>query len=84
MIASLIRRTVVPGKAYAAVDIDSRGDGVVAVAWLAGDGWRVGVGDGKTVAAQLTKTRALNVMHIEASRQLDRAATRNLLAEVTR
>jgi hypothetical protein len=80
MIASMIRRTVVADQAYAAIDIDSPGDTAVAVAWKAPDGWRVGSGDGRTVAEKLTKTVALNVMHREASRVLDLAATRSLLA----
>ena len=76
---SLIRRTVVPGQAYAAVDIDSPGAAVMAVAWKADDGWRVGVDGGRTVADHLTQTRALNVMHETASVLLARAATRRLL-----
>lgn len=82
MITSLIRRTVVPGRAYAAVDIDQPGAAVVAVAWKADDGWRVGVDGGRTVAAQLTERRALNLMHETASRQISRAATLRLLEEV--
>lgn len=82
MTTSLIRRTVVAGQAYAAVDIDSPGTAVVAVAWKADDGWRVAVDGGRTVADHLTQTRALNVMHETASRQLDRAATRSLLEEL--
>lgn len=79
MIASLIRRTVAADQAYAAVDIDRPGGIALAVAWKAPDGWRVGLGDGVTVAERLTKTVALNVMHREASRLMDRAATRSLL-----
>lgn len=75
MIDSLIRRTIVPGRAYAVRDIDSQQ--ALAVAWNATDGWRVGVGG-------LTKTKALHLMHRVASHQLDRAATRALLAEVAR
>jgi hypothetical protein len=81
MISTLIRRTLVDDQAYAALDLDNPGTPALAVAWKAGDGWRVGVDGGRTVAAQLSKCRALNLMHKTASRQLDRAATRRLLAE---
>lgn len=84
MISSLIRRTLVADQAYAAIDIDSPGRSALAVAWKAGDGWQVGVAGGRTVAEQLTKTCALNLMHQTASRLLDRAALRGLLTEVAR
>lgn len=70
-----------PRQAYAAVDIDSPGAAVVAVAWKADDGWRVGVDGGSTVADGLTERRALNLMHTTASRELDRA--RVVLADVS-
>lgn len=76
MIDSLIRRTIVPDHAYAVRDIDSQQ--ALAVAWKAGDGWRVGVEGGQVVAHRLTKTKALHLMHRVAGHQLDRAATRAL------
>jgi hypothetical protein len=84
VIASLIRRTLVPGKAYAAIDIDNPGARALAVAWLADDGWRVGVDGGRTVATQLTKTRALNVMDQTAGHRACHPATRALLTEMSR
>lgn len=79
MAASLIRREIFPGRAYAAASIDHPGLPKVAVAWLAHDGWRVGTHTGQTVAVQLTKTVALNLMHRTADRLLDQAATHALL-----
>jgi len=84
MITSLIRRTVVADQAYAALDLDNPGAAALAVAWKADDGWRVGVDGGRTIAVQLSKCRALNLMHQSASAVLDRAAVRGLLAEVAR
>lgn len=82
MITSLIRRPIVDDQAYAAIDIDSHGGTALAVAWKAADGWRVGIDGGRTVGTQLSKVRALNLMHQAASEQLDRAAVRAVLAEV--
>lgn len=82
MITSLIRRTLVADQAYAALDLDNPGAAALAVAWKAADGWRVGVTGGRTIATQLSKCRALNLMHHSASTALDRAAVRHLLAQV--
>lgn len=79
MIPSLIRRTLVDDQAYAAIDIDNPGSDALAVAWKSGDGWCVGVDGGRTVAANLSRCRALNLMHKVAGHRLDRAATRALL-----
>lgn len=84
MMPSLIRRTIVPNQAYAALDLDSPGALTLAVAWKGEDGWHVAVDDGRTVAAGLTQTRALNLMHHAAADQANRSAVRSLLAEVRR
>ena len=84
MISSLIRRTLVADQAYAAIDIDNPGCSALAVAWKGSDGWQVGVDGGRTVAEGLSKTVALNLMHETASRALDHASLRGLLAEVVR
>lgn len=81
---SFIRRTVVPGQAYAAVDIDTVGGGAVAVAWKTPEGWRVGLAGGRVVADKLTQQQALGAMHRAADHELNRMATANLLEAVGR
>lgn len=77
---SLIRRTIVPDQAYAAIDIDAYRNGAVAVAWKAIDGWRVGIPNGRTVGSNLSRRSALSLLDRTANQLLDRAAVRALLA----
>jgi len=82
VLTSLIRRTVQPGRAYAAIDLDNPGAETLAVAWKAEDGWRVAVGAGRVVATGLpTQARALNAMDRAANDQLNRGAVRAALTE---
>ena len=82
MISCMIRRTLVEGLAYAALDLDTPGTAALAVAWKADDGWRVAVDGGRTVATGLSQTRALNQMHRSANEHLNHGAVRDLLTSV--
>ena len=80
-VPSMIRKELVKGCAYGVVDIDGESGRTLVVAWLAEDGWRVGVDQGRIVADRLTKTKALNLMTRAAVDQMNRSVARTLLAE---
>jgi hypothetical protein len=75
----LLKRTVVAGKAYAAMDADNPRGGALAVALLGPDGWKVGTAAG-VIAARLDQRRALALMMRAANHIANTKALRALLA----
>jgi hypothetical protein len=59
---TLILRTVVPGRALAAINADEPGSAALAVALLGANGWTVAAHGGRVVADKLDQRRAKALM----------------------
>lgn len=73
---TLVKRTVVKGRAYAATDVDSPGSGALAVAVASGGRWRVARQGGAVVGDGLDERRAVALMLRTAAGMVDSAALR--------